>query len=67
MLNPLIFSQAAASSEALSRPAGICDRDHHLVQAELAERGVVDRRAEGVADRVADHGVDLGLGLSTWS
>ena len=37
------------------------ERDHHLVQAEAAERRVVDRRAQALLDRVADDRVDLGL------
>ena len=39
------------------------ERHHDLVQAEVAERGVVDRRAEALLDRVADDAVDLGLGV----
>ena len=39
------------------------ERHHDLVQPELAERGVVDRGAQALLDRVADDAVDLGLGV----
>ena len=51
------------AEEVFQLAVGDEERNHDLVQAQSAERGVVDRRAQALLDRIAEHAVNLGLGI----
>ena len=60
---PLDVQPQQLVEEGLEFSVGDQERDQDLVEPEVAERRVVNRRAEALLDRIAEHAVDLGLGV----
>ena len=60
---PLDVQPEQLAEERLQLAVGDEERHQDLVQPQVAERGVMNRRAQALLDRIADDAVDLGLGV----